>query len=145
MQRATINKLSKEGSDILPEHSFPNEQLLQNVCNFLHYSLLSVILPVFPVAIYIFKFKVFVHPKVPLPTEVHSILCMLRYSELPKQIPTLWRRKCYNFPCELYLCMSKIPSKQPSTEQTALSTCHQQSLRMQQVLQAAPRREYRAV
>lgn len=72
-----------------------------------------------------------------------SILCMLRYTELAKQIPALWRRKCYNFPSKLYLFPGKTPAKQQTTVQTALSTSHQLSLRTQQVLQAAPRQEDR--
>lgn len=84
MQRAAINKLLKDRSDILPENSFPNDQLLQNVCNFLHHFYYHSSSQWFPVAIHIFKCKQFIHPKAPLPTEMHSILCMLRYSELPK-------------------------------------------------------------
>lgn len=137
MQRATINKLLKDRSDILPEHSFPNEQLLQNACNFLRHFYYHSSSQWFPVAIHIFKFKQFIHPKAPLPTEMHSILSMLRYSELPKQIPAPWRRKCYNLPCKLYLFMGKIPSKQQTTVQKAPSTCHQLSLRIQQVLYQA--------
>lgn len=138
----TINKLLQEGSRILLEQSFPNEQLSKNVLP--HHSLLSFSLPVVPRCYTCFKPTHFWHPKAPQPTEMYTtILCTLMGSELPTWISALCMRKCYSLPGKLYLFPGKIRSKQQNTVKTALSTCHQPSLRTQKVLQL--RQEYRAL